>query len=326
MKKVLIYHTNPPEESSVSAEEIYGQAEFVAQGLRDGGYNAKMLPFISHGKKDKETLERIQEEIFGFDVVFNLVESVAGTDRLGYLAPEIFQGIGIPYTGCPYSALKKVQTKIGAKLLMHDAEIPTPDFAMSGLLHAMDISGRDFLIKHRQDNASKGLKAKTYKTKEEIRTALEEAGENDFFAEEFIDGREFNVSMIGPSGNCKVLPIPEMTFVNWPKDMPKIVSEDAKFNPNSKEYQRTVRDFDLSDSDKQILTRLEKISRRCWRVFDLKGYARVDFRVDKTGNPYVLEINPNPGISEDSGFVAATKKAGMTWKKTLERIVNYSFE
>ena len=58
--------------------------------------------------KDKETLERIQEEIFGFDVVFNLVESVAGTDRLGYLAPEIFQDIGIPYTGCPYSALKKV--------------------------------------------------------------------------------------------------------------------------------------------------------------------------------------------------------------------------
>ena len=111
-----------------------------------------------------------------------------------------------------------------------------------------------------------------------------------------------------------------MRFENWPKHLPKLVSESAKFDATSWESKQTMRTFSIPDSDKPLLMKLEEISRECWRIFEARGYMRVDFRVDEDGNPYVLEVNPNPGIGEDSGFIAAARQAGMKREEVLEKI------
>lgn len=311
-KRALIYHTNESDEPSVSADEILNQSEFVAQGLTNLGYNVRMLPFRPNPRY-------IKEEASSY-LIFNLVEAIGGTDRLAYWAPEIFELFGFSYTGCPSKTFRKSETKILAKELMRKEGIPTPDYETRKTLKKERILGKKFVLKSNTDNASKGLKLKIYDNLEEIRKTLE--SKYDFFAEEYIEGREFNVSCIGPVGNCEVLPIPEMRFENWPGHLPKLVTESAKFDANSWESKQTVRIFNLPDSDRNLLMNLEEISKQCWRIFEAKGYMRVDFRVDKKGKPYVLEINANPGIAEDSGFAVAVEQAGMTWPQALKKIID----
>ncbi len=138
-----------------------------------------------------------------------------------------------------------------------------------------------------------------------------------FFAERYIDGREFNISVLAG----KVLPFAEIDFSNFDDKKLKIIDYKAKWKQGSFEYNNTPRKFNFKDEDKDLLKNIENITRKCWQIFNLKGYARVDFRVDKSNRPYVLEINSNPCISSDSGFYAAAIKAGFTVEKFIEHII-----
>jgi D-alanine-D-alanine ligase len=91
---------------------------------------------------------------------------------------------------------------------------------------------------------------------------------------------------------------------------------------DSFEYRNTIRHFVFSKKDDQLLTELSAITLKCWKVFNLHGYARVDFRVDEDGKPWVLEINANPCISPDSGFVAAAGQAGLNFETVVRHIIN----
>jgi D-alanine-D-alanine ligase len=141
------------------------------------------------------------------------------------------------------------------------------------------------------------------------------------FAEDYIDGREFNLSMLaGPSGP-EVLPPAEIDFSAFPAGKPRIVGYQAKWEVDSFEYQHTPRRFDMPPSDERLLERLSDLARRTWALFGLAGYARVDFRVDAAGEPWILEINTNPCLSPDAGFPAAVAEAGLSYDAAVERIV-----
>jgi len=146
----------------------------------------------------------------------------------------------------------------------------------------------------------------------------------NFFVEQFIDGREFNISVLAGENGPTVLPPAEIIFKDYPEGKPNIVGYDAKWNMESFEYNNTPRSFDFPTKDAQLIEELMDISARCWNLFDLKGYARVDFRVGIDGKPYVLEINANPCLSPDSGFYAAVQKAGLTFEEAIERIIKDS--
>ena len=143
----------------------------------------------------------------------------------------------------------------------------------------------------------------------------------NYFAEEFIEGREFNISLIEDSRGVHILSPAEMHFVNYPKNKDKVVNYKAKWDKESFEYKNTRRSFDFNTQDKKILALLKKISRKVWDIFNLNGFARVDFRVDKKGNPYVLEINANPCITPGSGFFSACEKKGYSFAYATERII-----
>ena len=91
---------------------------------------------------------------------------------------------------------------------------------------------------------------------------------------------------------------------------------------DSVEYHNTPRSFDFSATDKNLVQNLENIALQCWHIFGLKGYARVDFRVDKNNSPFILEINPNPCISPDAGFSAALERAGIEYHQAVKEILN----
>jgi D-alanine-D-alanine ligase len=111
-----------------------------------------------------------------------------------------------------------------------------------------------------------------------------------------------------------------MTFVDYPVEKPKIVGYAAKWNSNADEYHATQRRFPaLSDPEQHAL---QDVARRCWTLFGLRGYARVDVRLDRQGVPWVLEVNANPCLSRDAGFVAAALEAGIRYRQVIEMILH----
>ncbi|MBA3037066.1 MAG: D-alanine--D-alanine ligase, partial [Desulfobacterium sp.] len=113
----------------------------------------------------------------------------------------------------------------------------------------------------------------------------------------------------------------EILFTDYPSDKLKIVDYSAKWKTDSFEYLNTNRTFNFTSDDSYLIESLKIISKECWDLFGLKGYARVDFRIDESGRPWVLEINANPCISPDSGFAAASKMIGLAFPEIIKRII-----
>jgi D-alanine-D-alanine ligase len=141
------------------------------------------------------------------------------------------------------------------------------------------------------------------------------------FAEEYVEGREFNVTLLADGDGVHPLPPAEIEFVDFPPGKPRIVGYAAKWQTDSIEYVATPRTLDFRPEDGPLIATLDALARDCWRLFDLRGYARVDFRVDAQGQPLVLEVNANPCLSPDAGFAAAATRAGLSFAQVVERIV-----
>jgi D-alanine-D-alanine ligase len=141
------------------------------------------------------------------------------------------------------------------------------------------------------------------------------------FAERFIEGREFNLSLLCGSEGPEVLPPAEIIFQDYGPEKIRIVDYKAKWDPDSFAYHHTPRSFDFAPEDRDLLERLKKLASDCWAAFGLSGYARVDFRVDEKGNPRILEVNTNPCISPDAGFAAALEQAGIPFSEAVRRIL-----
>jgi D-alanine-D-alanine ligase len=118
----------------------------------------------------------------------------------------------------------------------------------------------------------------------------------------------------------------EMRFEAWPEGKPKIVGYTAKWDETSLDATHTVRDFSWASREPQLAARLRELSEQTWTLFGLRGYARVDFRVDAQGNPTILELNPNPCIEPEAGFGAAAREAGYDYRELIRHIVGAASE
>ena len=128
--------------------------------------------------------------------------------------------------------------------------------------------------------------------------------------------------MLGGSRGPEVLPPAEIIFEGYTDAMPRIVDYRAKWDETAYAYHHTPRRFDFKPSDQSLLNHLEDLAIRCWHRFGLTGYARVDFRVDAAGAPWVLEVNANPCLSLDAGFAAALARAGIPYEGAIGRILD----
>jgi D-alanine-D-alanine ligase len=117
----------------------------------------------------------------------------------------------------------------------------------------------------------------------------------------------------------------EIVFDSFPEGKPHIIGYEAKWNEDSFEYKHTNRRFGVEQKTPDLAEKLSTICHQCWKLFDLKGYVRIDFRVDEQNNPFVLEINANPCLSPDAGFYAVAMEAGFSFDNVLTRIIEDAF-
>lgn len=325
--RVLIVHHALSSQSSPDDRDVLRQAEFVRHVLQGLGHAVETLATDLNLQRFREELLRLSP-----DVVFHLVESLGGTDRLQYLSAGVLETLGVPYTGCSAQALFETNDKLLTKKRLRAAGLPTPDWidpARPAPLDAAIGFESGYLIKSAWEHASAGIleevrPAATAELYRELLAALDQVStqtRRPWFAEEFIDGREFNLSILGGKDRPEVLPPAEIDFSAFPAEKPRIVGYKAKWEEDSFEYRTTPRRFKFSDADGPLLRELERLAVACWDLFQLRGYARVDFRVDHTGRPFILEINANPCLSPDAGFMAAVAAAGYRPEDALARIL-----
>jgi D-alanine-D-alanine ligase len=319
--KITVWHPAMPADPSEDEADSLVQALSVTQALAELGVDAELLPF------DLRDLPRSIGRLLDGkpDVVFNLVEETCGERVLNYLPPQILEAVGVPFTGNRAEAMALTTHKVATKALLADSGLPTPDWIHNSHRRSEDSDGH-FLLKPVSTDASQGIVETELTMRADAaaaRTALRDLGAangNGWFAERFIDGREFNLSLIEIDGEPQVLPVAEMCFIDYPADKPRVVGYRAKWVPDSFEYTHTRRRFELPPEDHDLVQRLCGLAVDCWRLFHLRGYARVDFRVDPSGQPWILEVNTNPGIAPDAGLAAAGAAAGFAYRDLVGRI------
>jgi D-alanine-D-alanine ligase len=255
-------------------------------------------------------------------LVFNLVDAVRGDGRLAPVIPSLLDAVGLPYTGAHSDAWLQTLSKVATKLKLQREVLPTPEFSADGTGLDPDAP---FIVKAVWEHGSLGLDESSVVKGADVARAIagrEERFGTAHFAESYVEGREFNIAVLEERGRARVLPIAEIVFEDWRADRPRIVGYDAKWTSDSDAYIGTPRRFGLEQREPALAARLETLSRSCWDLFGLAGYARVDFRVDVEGKPWILEVNVNPCLNPDAGLAAAAAEAGLSYPQLIGRIID----
>jgi len=320
--KVVVLYGEVSADAGMDEKDALVQVAAVSAALTDLGYTPVIIPLSLNFLP---TIDRLKEMRPSF--VFNLVETLAGQGRLIHMAPSILDYLGIPYTGAGTEATFLTSNKVAAKKLLLAAGIATPPFFLPDRNFGSFFVEGTYIIKSVWEHASTWLDENSIITAGDMHSirhailAQQEKLGMACFAEEFIEGREFNLSLLAGDTGPEVLPPSEIRFNDFPPGKARVVDYRSKWVEDSFEYHHTPRNFDFSYEDEPLLLQLMDLARQCWRVFDLRGYARVDFRIDKAGRPWVLEVNTNPCLSPDGGFFAALERAGMSFTHAMERII-----
>ncbi len=331
--RVALLHDAAATDGDAADRDVLDQMDAVEQAVAERGGTTVRFPVTLNMWELKRW---IRSEKPG--LVFNLVESLDRSDRLQTVVPLLLEDWRVPFTGSGSLGMLLSNNKLASKERLAESGLPVPDGLWAdrrGTVHrvpenadasADNVSG-DWIVKTLESHASAHLdddsvirNATTADVVARIADLTDRHGE-PFFAERFIDGREFNLSLIeNESGGVTVLPEAEIRFDNFPAGKPAIVGYQAKWIEDSPEYIGTTRSFDFPPSDDTLRRDLKKAAIRTWRVVGLRGYARVDFRVDRLGKIAILEANANPCISPDAGFAAAAERGGMSFGDMVERI------
>jgi D-alanine-D-alanine ligase len=322
-KKVAVLHPYIPEKATEDEQDVIEQVEGISGALKTIGFDPVPVKFDLNLEAVGITLKMLKPEF-----VFNLVESVNARGSLIHLAPSFLDYLGIPYTGSKTEAMFLTSNKVVSKKILTGCGMNTPKyFTLSSLNQDTPVKGR-FIIKSAWEHASIGLSQDSVITVEsasELISVLKKSRKRmkgDCFCEEYIEGREFNVGMLFGENGIEVLPPGEIIFVDYPPGKLKIVDYRAKWKMKSFEYIHTDRIYEFGREDDHIIKSIKSISADCWKLFGLKGYARVDFRVDGSGKPWVLEVNANPCLSPEGGFSVASALVGLDYPMIVQRIID----
>jgi D-alanine-D-alanine ligase len=205
------------------------------------------------------------------------------------------------------------------KAALAAAGLPVPP----GLAEDEHDDATAWIVKSATEHASLGLTAENVVTGASAARALiaRRRGEygGHWFAEAYIEGREFNLGLLerGRVGRC--LPVAEIGFTG-PAGRPNVVGYDAKWQEDSAAYATTPRLF--HDDEQPLFARLRQLALAAWELFDVHGCARVDVRVDEAGRPAILEVNANPCLARDAGFCAAAERAGLSQTDVVRTLLD----
>jgi D-alanine-D-alanine ligase len=316
-----------PEMVDLSEVGVLEEREHVQKALLQAGYQASL--FNMNGDLDR--LLRFLDEKQP-DLIFNLCESVGNESIHEMHVAGIYELKGIPYTGASAFVLGTCLHKARVKEILIAHKIPTPHFAVfrnaneiNGDLHELRFP---LIVKPAREDASVGIDNESVvesvaALKRRVRHVFQTYGQPSV-VEEYIEGRELNVAIIGNKRPI-VLPISEIDFSGLPSDYPRIVTYNAKWMQGTPEFIGTV-GLCPAQIPADLEKRLKEIALKAYRLIGCRDYARVDVRITKDHEPYVIEVNPNPDISDDAGFARSARAYGFSFEQIVGRIVEYALE
>jgi D-alanine-D-alanine ligase len=310
-------------EYDIHVATVREEIDAIALALQREGFRAKVVNI----NDDVRRLERLLK-YRPPDVVFNLVELLYDNPRLEGMIAGLYEIHRVAYTGAPPFALGLCQRKGLTKQVLLANGVPTPHYRLCREASIPRRHGLRYplIVKPAREDASAGvdegsvvydypsLVARLEKVFMEFRAPI--------IVEEFIEGRELHVSVLG-NDPAIALPILEFDFSELPQDHPAIISYDAKWNPLNEAFHR-VHTVCPAPLPTRVRKRVEDAALRAHRVTGVRDYSRIDIRLSPKNQVFVLEVNPNPDLTEGVSFMESAEKAGMSFQKTLRAIVEFA--
>lgn len=312
------------EKVDLSETDFKNNLSRIVENLSKHFDNVETLGFTSNIQSVISKLEN-----YSPDIVFNFVESIEGNSKYEIFATGLFELYKIPYTGNNPLCLANCLFKERTKQLLKFNNITTPDYFIinkkSKLIEADFKLKFPVILKLATEDASIGISEySVVKNFNELKRQVNYLKKNfgqDIIAEEYIEGRELNVAIFLDD----VLPISEISFSGLPENLPAIVTYEAKWSPNSVyfKYSNPICPAQLESTVE------EEIIRQAYNAYlslGCRDYARVDIRLSTKNIPYVIEVNPNPDISWDAGFVRSAAAAGIDYENLLLKLSESAYK
>ncbi|MGD9905792.1 MAG: D-alanine--D-alanine ligase [Vicinamibacterales bacterium] len=323
---VLMHPSLVPPESreGYSDKEAYAwKTEYdVVTTLRAAGHDVRPL-----GVQEELAPIRRAVEAWKPHVVFNLLEEFHHQQRFDQHVVSYLELLHARYTGCNPRGLVLARDKALAKKLVHYHRVGMPGFAIFRIgrkPRRPATLSYPLIVKCLTKEGSLGISQSSIvdsdeKLAERVRFVHERL-EDDALVEEFIDGRELYVGVIG-NHRVQVLPVWELVFENLSPGTVPIATEQAKHNPDYQE-RRGINQQPAEDLPAALVEHITRTTKKIYRILELDGYARIDYRLRADGRLFFLEANPNPEIAESQEFASAALHAGITYPDLLGRILS----
>ncbi|HTY60664.1 MAG TPA: ATP-grasp domain-containing protein [Acidobacteriota bacterium] len=323
---VVLYNAANISEREGCEEKIYPanivreDVSAIEESLRRGGYRPCVIAVESFSRDLVRTLAEIAPRF-----VFNLCEEINGKPELEMCVAGLLELMGIPFTGSDPYTLGLALNKFHVKQVLRAAGVPTARGYVRYPGQALTVPrGARFplIVKPARQDASLGINSNSVcsspeQLEKQIRY-IHEVYDQEALVEEYLDGREFNVSVVGDR-NPEVLAVSEIDFTGLPDDEPRIVSYRAKWDEESLVFNSTV-PLCPAPIPRRLESRIRAIAIRSYQCTGCRDYARIDMRTNARGGVYVLEVNPNPDISPKAGFARAVRAAGYSYSDMILRI------
>jgi D-alanine-D-alanine ligase len=325
--RVFVAHNPVATGDDPSTADVLAQVELIEAALAELG-----VPVVRLAVADWRPWEDLAAAArHPGAMVFNLVEAPPGIPAVHPATAAVIELLGLPFSGSSAAALWLSTDKLATRAVLAAQGLPVApggrlDLAAPEILERV---APPWILKPCCEDASLGLDGDAVCATPDA--ALARGAELDrlfpgqpILVERYLPGRELNVSLL----DCPLtaLPVAEIAFVDFPAGMPRIVGYEAKWHPDSFAYRHTVRRFPDDAASTPVLAEARRLAVAAWRACGLSGYGRVDLRLDELGAPFILEVNANPCLAVDAGFMAAAQQAGLAPAEVVGRILAAALE
>ncbi len=299
-------------------EDTVKTAEAIARGLQSLGNTVDLLAI------DEQSVKRLKNH--PTDFYFNSAFGIGGMAKSEADVAAFLERSGKPFSGSDAKAIILTTEKVATKKLLIAHDIPTPKYQVFSGCERLDPAlSFPLVVKPATEDSSLGIGAasvvKTCPAAEKQMQIIRDEYDDPVLVEEYIEGRELNVTVLGNGEQARVLPISEIIFGPSFKNHYKVVDFAAKWEIDSWKYKETngICPADLAE---QVRKKVADTALSAYRLTGCRDYGRVDIRLDKSGVPYILEVNANPGIGLEDGASRSAKAAGLAYPQFLEEIVH----
>lgn len=275
-----------------------------------------------------DDLDLLRQKLQSFDpeLIFNLADQFKNNRAFDQNIVSYLELHGVPFTGCGSTGLTLCKQKGISKKILGYHRIHVPEFTVipRGKRSARPKHLKfPMVVKPLKEEASYGISQASFvETDEQLKERVQfihEKYDNDVIAEEYIEGRELYVSVLG-SHRLQVFPIRELVFKEVPPDEPKLATYKAKWD---EEYRKRwgLQNRFAEGLDPAVVRKIEQTCKRIYRLLTIDGYARLDLRLTANNEIYFIEANPNPILAPDEDFAQSALQASVPYPQLIERIV-----